>query len=143
MAQSTTGRQIAAARALLGMSQADLAIKSSISVPTLKRMEASAGAASGLTNNVRAVCSALEVAGIIFQDAGSLVGGGPGVRLSRVPADPADLDRKINEFEEHLAGTDLNAPPSPEAGMERLENARKQNVVTKLKNKRATLKDKG
>ncbi len=77
-----TGRQIAAARALLGLTQAALAEASQISVPTLKRMEASEGAASGLANNVSAIRAALESAGVLFIDAN---GGGPGVRL-REPA---------------------------------------------------------
>jgi len=73
-----TGRQIAAARSLLAIGQADLAAAAAISVPTLKRMEASEGAASGMANNVRAVCAALEAAGIQFIPQN---GGGPGVRL--------------------------------------------------------------
>lgn len=77
-----SGRQIAAARALIGMSQATLAEGANISVPTLKRMEASDGQAAGLVNNVSAVRATLEQAGIIFIDSN---GGGPGVRL-REPA---------------------------------------------------------
>ncbi len=61
-----SGRQIAAARALIGIGQLDLAQRASISVPTLRRMEANDGPASGLTNNVRAVISVLEDAGIEF-----------------------------------------------------------------------------
>ena len=79
----TTGRQIAAARALLAMSQSELAAKASISVPTLKRMEASVGSASGMANNVAAVTAALEVAGVIFV---SENGEGPGVRLRKAKA---------------------------------------------------------
>ena len=75
-----TGRQIAAARSLLAMSQSELAAKASISVPTLKRMEASIGLASGMTNNVAAVITALEVAGVIFLPEN---GEGPGVRLKK------------------------------------------------------------
>jgi transcriptional regulator with XRE-family HTH domain len=77
-----SGRQIAAARALAGITQGELAASSNISIPTLKRMEASEGTASGLANNVAAVRSALEAAGIIFIDSN---GNGPGVRL-RDPA---------------------------------------------------------
>lgn len=73
-----TGRQIAAARSLLAIGQAELATSASISVPTLKRMEASEGRAAGMANNVRAVITALEAAGIEFIPAN---GGGPGVRL--------------------------------------------------------------
>lgn len=75
---SVSGRQIAAARSLLAIGQAELAALASISVPTLKRMEASEGQATGMANNVRAVITALETAGVEFIPAN---GGGPGVRL--------------------------------------------------------------
>jgi transcriptional regulator with XRE-family HTH domain len=78
-----SGRQIAAARTLIGVTQADLAAKANISVPTLKRMEASEGPAVGMQNNVDAVVRALESAGVIFQAEGETVDGGPGVRLSK------------------------------------------------------------
>ena len=74
------GRQIAAARVLLSLSQKELANLSNISIPTLKRMEASKGNSSGYKNNVQAVKSALEVAGIEFIPEN---GGGAGVRLSQ------------------------------------------------------------
>lgn len=74
-----TGRQIAAARAILGLSQSDLAARASVSVPTIKRMEASAGVATGMSNNVGAVCRALEAAGVEFIAEN---GGGAGVRLT-------------------------------------------------------------
>jgi len=75
-----TGRQIAAARTLIGIGQAELASRSAISVPTLKRMEASEGPAAGLANNVAAVRRALEQAGVEFLAEN---GGGPGVRLRK------------------------------------------------------------
>jgi hypothetical protein len=75
-----SGRQIAAARTLAGLGQAELANRSSISVPTLKRMEASIGPAVGLANNVAAVRRALESAGVEFIAEN---GGGPGVRLTK------------------------------------------------------------
>lgn len=61
-----SGRQVAAARTLLGMDQKTLADAANISLPTLRRMEASEGAASGLKNNVLAVRTALEAAGVEF-----------------------------------------------------------------------------
>ena len=73
-----SGRQIAAARVLLGQSQAELAANADISVPTLRRMEASDGEAGGLRNNVKAVRRALETAGVEFIPEN---GGGAGVRL--------------------------------------------------------------
>jgi hypothetical protein len=78
--QKITGRQIAAARVLIGMNQPELAKAAHISVPTLKRMEASEGHASGLLNNALAVRRALEAAGVIFVDEN---GQGPGVRLRK------------------------------------------------------------
>ncbi|MEP9349167.1 helix-turn-helix domain-containing protein [Xanthobacter sp. KR7-225] len=78
-----TGRQIAAARALVGLSQADVATRANISVPTLKRMEASEGPAAGLANNVAAVMRTLEAAGIAFLAEGQAADGGPGVRLAK------------------------------------------------------------
>lgn len=74
------GRQIAAARALIGMSQPQLAALANISVPTLKRMEASEGQVVGLINNVTAVKTALEAAGATFVADGD-VAAGPGVSL--------------------------------------------------------------
>lgn len=72
------GKQIAAARALLGIGQVELANKSGISAPTLRRMEASEGDASGMKNNVSAVVQALINMGIVFIPEN---GGGYGVRL--------------------------------------------------------------
>lgn len=76
-----TGSQIAAARALIRMSQADLAAAAGVSVPTLGRMETSEGPASGLRNNVLAVKRTLEAAGVVFMAEGELIAGGAGVRL--------------------------------------------------------------
>ena len=75
-----TGRQIAAARTLLGFNQPELAERANISAATLKRMEGSPGPASGLPNNVEAVRRALEVAGVEFIAEN---GGGAGVRLRK------------------------------------------------------------
>ncbi|WP_315924821.1 transcriptional regulator [Mesorhizobium sp. SP-1A] len=75
-----SGRQIAAGRALTGLDQKKLADAARISLPTLRRMEASEGQAAGLPNNVLAVRAALETAGVIFIDSN---GDGPGVRLRK------------------------------------------------------------
>ena len=79
--QYPTGRQIAAARALLGMNQSLLAERANISVPTLKRMEASEGPAAGVANNVLVVRRVLETAGVEFTN-----GGQPGVRMKSAAA---------------------------------------------------------
>ena len=78
---SITGRQIAAGRTLVGLQQSDFAERSSISVATLKRMEASPAEAMGLMNNSRAVRQTLEAAGVEFIPEN---GGGAGVRLRKV-----------------------------------------------------------
>jgi transcriptional regulator with XRE-family HTH domain len=78
-----TGRQLAAARTLAGLSQAELAGSAKISVPTLKRMEGSDGPVTGMANNIDAVVRALEAAGVTFLADGETTGGGPGVRLTR------------------------------------------------------------
>lgn len=75
---SLTGRQIAAARALIDMRQTALADAAAISVPTLKRMEACSGQACGMPNNVDAVRRALESAGVEFLGQN---GQGVGIRL--------------------------------------------------------------
>ncbi|WGJ13775.1 helix-turn-helix transcriptional regulator [Methylocapsa sp. D3K7] len=78
MTEEISGRQIAAARALLGLSQGELASKAKISTPTLMRMEAKFGEPVGLFNNIAAVCAVLELAGIEFSN-----GDEPGVRLRK------------------------------------------------------------
>ncbi|KAB2729402.1 helix-turn-helix domain-containing protein [Brucella intermedia] len=72
-----SGKQLAAARALLGIGQVELSAMSGISAPTLRRMESSFAPIPGVTNNVRAVVSKLEDLGIEFI-------GGSGVNLKFV-----------------------------------------------------------
>ena len=93
-----TGRQIAAARALVGLSQSELAARASISVPTLKRMEGSAGQAAGAANNVTAVQMALEAAGVEFTG-----GANPGARI-RTQAIMTTAEKEGFQFAEDLLG---------------------------------------
>jgi hypothetical protein len=80
MTKEISGRQIAAARALIGLSKGELARKAKISTPTLIRMEARFGEAVGLIKNVAAVRAVLESAGIEF-----INGDEPGVKLRKTP----------------------------------------------------------
>lgn len=73
-------RQIKAARALAGMSQADLAAASKVSLPTIKRLESQDGEMGGRPATVAAIREALESAGVEFIAEN---GGGPGVRLRK------------------------------------------------------------
>ena len=72
--------QVKAARALLRLSQTDLAKLSGISIPTIKRLEASTGTIGGRDGTTTAIRNALEAAGVEFIAEN---GGGAGVRLKR------------------------------------------------------------
>lgn len=77
-----TAAQMRAARALLALDQRELARLSGLSVPTIQRMEASAGVVRGNVDSLMKLVAALEGAGIelIAEGAASPVGG-RGVRL--------------------------------------------------------------
>jgi hypothetical protein len=74
-----TGRQIAAARTLLGWTQARLAAESGLSPASVQRAEGSSGIPKMQASSLFALVRTLEQAGIQFIDANS--GGGEGVRL--------------------------------------------------------------
>jgi predicted transcriptional regulator len=69
-----------AGRALLRWEQRDLSTASSVSLPTIKRLESKPGIMAAHLSTVAALRKALETAGIIFIDEN---GGGPGVRLRK------------------------------------------------------------
>jgi len=71
---------IRAARALLRWEQRDLAVASSVSLPTIKRLEAKPGAMAAHLSTVAALRKALETAGVEFIDEN---GGGSGVRIKK------------------------------------------------------------
>ncbi|MFG1477039.1 transcriptional regulator [Xanthobacter sp. V4C-4] len=77
-----TAAQLRAARALLGLDQRALATLSSLSVPTIQRMEASEDVIRGNVDSLVKLVAALEAAGIelIGENAVSEAGG-RGVRL--------------------------------------------------------------
>lgn len=84
-----------AGRALLRWSQADLAERSGVSVPTIKRLEAMNGELTGHAATIRALEAALSDAGVEFIHRN---GGGAGVRLA-----------KPSRIEEGKRPEDLNA----------------------------------
>jgi len=71
-------RQIKAARALLGWSQDRLASAASVSIPTVKRLEAAGGDLGGRDGTAERLTAALQDAGVVFLGGD---GEGPGVRL--------------------------------------------------------------
>jgi transcriptional regulator with XRE-family HTH domain len=76
-----TTRQIKAARALLGWSQADLAQRSGVSEPTVARLESADGELGGRQDTVEKMQTAIEAAGVEFIEEN---GGGAGVRLRKL-----------------------------------------------------------
>jgi transcriptional regulator with XRE-family HTH domain len=77
MLPQITSELIRAARALLRWEQRQLAEASSVSLPTVKRLEAKPGNLGAHASTVAALVRALEAAGIEFTN-----GERPGVRLS-------------------------------------------------------------
>ena len=75
----TTPDQLRAARAILDMSQSELAQRTGHSVMTIRRAESSSGAAVA-EPTLAAIRAALEAAEVEFIAEN---GGGPGVRLKR------------------------------------------------------------
>ena len=88
--------QMRAARALLRWSQQDLADKSGVSAPTIKRLEAMEGDLTAHNATIQALALALETAGVQFIPEN---GGGAGVRLARrkapTPEQPSEGEAGI------------------------------------------------
>ena len=74
----STGNQIRMARAALSWSILELSKQSSVSVSTIKRIEAENGLETATPANIRLIIATLEAAGIEFVGTPSE---GPGVRL--------------------------------------------------------------
>jgi transcriptional regulator with XRE-family HTH domain len=73
--------QIRAARGLLGISQDELAERATISVITVKRIEAAGTELKGTAQTMACIQQALESKGIVFIDQDDKLG--PGVRLKK------------------------------------------------------------
>jgi DNA-binding transcriptional regulator YiaG len=79
-----TGAQMRAARALLGIDQKQLAELSSLSLPTIQRMETSNAVVRGNVDSLMKLVGALDAAGIILIGENEpSTAGGRGVRLKR------------------------------------------------------------
>lgn len=71
-----------AARALLGLDQRDLARLAGLSLPTIQRIETSAGSVRAVVDSLEKVLGALTAAGVeMIQDGAPSAGTGRGVRL--------------------------------------------------------------
>lgn len=81
-----TAAQLRAARALLGIDQRELAQRSSLSLPTIQRMEASEGVIRGNVDSLMKLVEALSAAGIeLIAEGATSSAGGRGVRLKPRP----------------------------------------------------------
>lgn len=88
------GRQITVARAMLGLTQEDVADRAHLSIAVMQAIEASAGDILEHEHELAAVKTALEDAGILFIDERATSGaGGAGVRLA-VPSVSVDTDEQ-------------------------------------------------
>ena len=77
-----TASQLRAARALLGIDQITLAQRSTLSLPTIQRMEASGGLIRGNVDSLVKVIQALEDMGVeLIGEGNPSTDGGRGVRL--------------------------------------------------------------
>ena len=83
-----TAGQLRASRALLGLDQRQLAELCGVSLPTIQRMEASAGTVRGMIDTLVKIVTALDAAGVeLLGDHAPSQGSGRGVRLKEpVPA---------------------------------------------------------
>jgi predicted transcriptional regulator len=78
--------QMRAARALLGIDQRRLAELAGVSLPTIQRMEASAGNVRGVIATLTRVVEALDAAGVeLIGNEQPSQGRGRGVRLKDAP----------------------------------------------------------
>ncbi|HEX9803993.1 MAG TPA: helix-turn-helix transcriptional regulator [Gammaproteobacteria bacterium] len=77
-----TPAQMRAARALLGWDQRRLALEAGVSLPTIRRMEASEGNVRGNVDTLVKVVEALERGGVsLLAEGEATPGGGRGVRM--------------------------------------------------------------
>jgi len=129
-------KQIKAARELLGWSQEAIAEASGVSIPTIKRLEATGGELGGRPETGEKIIAALEKAGVEFIDED---GGGPGVRIRKSTKGAEEISRQIDALEDKISSMPAPTEPSPEAGMNIMRKAVAKNDLAKLKNRRTRI----
>lgn len=131
---SLSAPQCRAARAILGISQDDLAQRSKVAKATIANFEA--GNRRPYDRTLDDLRRALEAAGVEFIPEN---GGGAGVRLARSGKPAPSLSDRIERLEHDIADIPAAGSPSPESGMNRMRKAVAENDLTDLKNERTKL----
>jgi transcriptional regulator with XRE-family HTH domain len=99
-----TAPQLRAARALLGIDQSTLARRSSLSLPTIQRMETSGGLIRGNVDSLVKVVQALEDMGIeLIGEGSSSTVGGRGVRLRERSVRTTVREQKLGPANEEVS----------------------------------------
>jgi transcriptional regulator with XRE-family HTH domain len=93
--RTISGGQIAAARALTGVSQAKLAARAGVESSILRHLEARGALGNKLDENVAKICRTLEELGAVFIDEKD--GAGAGVRLKFSRSQTRAIDTWENE----------------------------------------------
>ena len=105
-----TSVQMRAARALLGIDQRQLAELSGVSLPTVQRMESSAGNVRGVVDTLTKVVEAFDRAGIeLIGDNATSREGGRGVRFKYAKSQTATPS---GDAASALAAAKLTVPPA-------------------------------
>ncbi len=103
------GRQLAAARALLGLSQADVAAHTGVPVSVVQELEVAGEPANQPSGSLEAVLAALEDMGVLFFDGNYSGAGGPGLRLKQPKTSSLDVnEQETVQYREFLEN---DAPP--------------------------------
>ena len=76
---TVTGRQLRAARALIGWEQIELSKKARVAIGTVRRMESFDGPIGSRTETLRKVIQAMEKVGVEFLNSGE-----PGVKVRNI-----------------------------------------------------------
>jgi hypothetical protein len=108
-----------------------------VSIPTIKRLEATGGELGGRPETGEKIIAALEKAGVEFIAEN---GGGPGVRIRKSAKGAEEISRQIDALEDKISSMPAPTEPSPEAGMNIMRKAVAKNDLAKLKNRRKRIR---
>lgn len=111
-----TPAQCRAARAMIDWSQQDLADVAKVGNATIRNFES--GRTTPQHSTLQVLRSALEAAGVSFQGDGETLDGGPGVRLRREQAAPAQNEAEIRANAAEVRSQAADAVDEAMSGMD-------------------------